>query len=154
MVAKVRVNMKSNGKAEAFVKNLKGVQADGVKRVDVGFFETARYPERRLPVAAVAVWNDFGTNRIPPRPFFRNSVETMGDTIGGLLRSALDPEKMIVNETLANQIGFEAGKIIQDEIVNLRTPPNAPATIARKKSSNPLIDTGFMHQSVHHQVVK
>ena len=53
----------------------------GVREVDVGFFSTATYPDG-TPVAAVAAWNEFGTQRggrphIPERPFFRRAIKSM-----------------------------------------------------------------------------
>ena len=34
----------------------------------------------------------------------------------------------------------------------MKTPENAPSTIAKKGSSNPLIDTGEMRSKVSHEV--
>ena len=57
----------------------KGLSAQGVTRVTVGFYKTATYPDG-TPVAAVAAWNEFGTKGggwggpIPERPFFRQTV--------------------------------------------------------------------------------
>ena len=42
---------------------------------------------------------------------------------------------------------------VRRNITKLRTPPNAPATITKKGSSNPLIDTGTMRQSVRGRVI-
>jgi len=39
---------------------------------------------------------------------------------------------------------------IQNKIDILQSPRNAPSTIARKGSANPLIDTGQMKQSIAH----
>jgi len=36
------------------------------------------------------------------------------------------------------------------KIRGLKSPPNAASTIKRKKSSNPLIDTGQMINSIQH----
>jgi hypothetical protein len=38
------------------------------------------------------------------------------------------------------------------KITTLRSPPNAPSTVAKKGSSNPLIDTGAMRQSVRSRI--
>ena len=53
--------------------------------LNVGFFEGATYPHSNgssagnpypdgTPVAAVAAFNEFGTDRIPPRPFMRQTI--------------------------------------------------------------------------------
>lgn len=43
---------------------------------------------------------------------------------------------------------------IQKYLTSLRTPPNHPTTIKDKGSSNPLIDTGRLRQSITYKVVK
>lgn len=50
--------------------------------------------------------------------------------------------------TVLNKLGIVAQGDIQSEITSLRSPPNSAVTIARKGSSNPLIDTGAMRQAV------
>ena len=41
---------------------------------------------------------------------------------------------------------------VQRKIVALKDPPNAPSTIAKKGSANPLIDTGRLRQSIDFEV--
>ena len=41
--------------------------------------------------------------------------------------------------------------LIQIQIANTFTPPNAPSTIKKKGFNKPLVDTGVMLQSVSHQ---
>ena len=43
---------------------------------------------------------------------------------------------------------------IQQSIRQLRTPPNSPLTIAMKGSSNPLINTGKLRNSVDFEIIK
>ena len=45
----------------------------GKEKLEIGFFETARYPNGTF-VAQVAYFNEFGTLNIPMRPFFRNAI--------------------------------------------------------------------------------
>lgn len=49
---------------------------------------------------------------------------------------------------LQNGAGQVAQAEIQQAIIELDDPPNAPSTIAAKGSGNPLIDTGHMKDSV------
>lgn len=108
-------------------------------------------------IAEIAIKNEFGVSeggrwKIPPRPFFRNAIDTnraafnsfrnrqYENTLAGLID---------VDQAIGN-IGEWLAAKVKRSIVRLRTPPNAPATIARKGSSNPLIDTGQMRQSVTH----
>ena len=119
----------------------------GVDKVEVGFFASARYPNG-TPVAAVAVWNEFGTKTIPERPFFRQAIAEMQDGIVNILKAGIDPKEGVVDQQLANRIGAYAQGQVQKSITKLDAPPNAPATVAAKGSSNPLIDEGTMRQSV------
>lgn len=119
------------------------------KELRAGVFDTAKYPDG-TPVAQVAEWNEFGTSSIPPRPFMRDAV--------------IDGKKRWI-EYLARQVeAYEdvhlafgrLGELVRNDIVksiNLHTePPNSPVTIARKKSSHPLIDTGFLKSSITYKV--
>ena len=53
-----------------------------------------------------------------------------------------------------NHLGLRIQRDVQRTIRNLSDPPNSPITIHNKKSSNPLIDTGRLRQSVTYKVVK
>jgi len=54
----------------------------------------------------------------------------------------------------ANKLGILGQGHVQKEIIALRSPANNPATISAKGSSNPLINTGHMLQSVTFSVGK
>jgi hypothetical protein len=123
-------------------------------QVRVGFSSDKVYPDGNQ-VAQVAADNEFGDSNRPPRPFMRQSFENHKDrlenacmhlqgvvTDGGDLNAALD-------ETGEFLVG-----LVQEEIVEGGFAPNAPYTIARKGSSQPLIDTGHMRQSVGYQIVE
>jgi HK97 gp10 family phage protein len=116
-------------------------------------------------IVARAIWNEFGTRTIPERPFMRNAmranrakyISLMRSAARGILTAAFnggDPAAKKL-ESL-RKLGALAQGDIQQEIADLDTPPNAPSTIARKGSSNPLIGgdkrTGYsggeMRQSV------
>lgn len=126
--------------------------AKTVKGVEIGFFETAKYPDG-TPVASVAAWNEFGTERngkehVPERPFFRKAIKAAETELKPILRANLDPKTMAVERPLAGKLGSAFQKLIQQSITILRDPPNAPSTKQRKGSSNPLINTGTMRRSV------
>ena len=48
---------------------------------------------------------------------------------------------------MLNQWGVKGKSIVQQQITDTTSPPNADYTIAVKGSSHPLIDTGHMIQS-------
>lgn len=87
---------------------------------------------------------------IPARPWLNPGVasgnteylkiieQTMSD--GGTMNMAL------------NRVGVVAVGMVQKYMTDLRTPPNAPSTIKKKGSSNPLIDSGALRQSVTYKI--
>lgn len=120
--------------------------------IEVGFFQTARYVSGDS-VATVAAENEFGKKGVPARPFFRLSIEEMADSMTDVVKTQIDVQKGEVNPQLPDHLGLWASAIIAETITTLTSPPNSPITIARKKSSNPLIDTGKMRNSVTWKVL-
>lgn len=120
------------------------------KKLKVGFLSGATYPDG-TPVAQVAAENEFGTDTIPTRPFFRSMIAKHSGTWGVQLAKAMSH----YNEDADKALGL-MGEVIkgqlQDEIVQFSTPANAPSTIAAKGFNNPLIDTGHMRNSVDYVV--
>ena len=160
-MANIKVSVKRTG-GKKLQRLLREAGKGGVSGVKVGFFSTAKYQDG-TPVAAVAAWNEFGTKNIPERPFFRNSLAGMEDGVTNIIKAGIDTKKMVVDEQLADRVGLYAASQVQESITALKDPPNAPSTIARKRKKlggkkgvgggeNPLIDTGFMHDSVTWQV--
>jgi len=107
-------------------------------------------------VVDVAMWNEFGTATIPPRPFMRQSIDNSEDKIikmgqaqlQGIIKGSQTAEGAL-QAIGALQVGFAQNEIREGGFV-----PNAPSTIAKKKDpdSRPLIDSGHMRQSVHYVV--
>ena len=123
----------------------------GPKTVKVGFVAGA------ADQGAIdkAIWNEFGTSRgIPERPFFRSAMADNRPAYRSLMRS--EAKKIMRAETdmrrTLSRLGLVAQGHVQQSIVELDIPPNSPATIKAKGSSNPLVDTGEMRQSVTFQV--
>ena len=117
--------------------------------LNVGFFESSRYTEGAY-VAQVAMIQEYGNIKIPPRPFFRNAIDNnMQKWLDFLGRDLVNTNNA---ELSYNRLGEMARGDIVESITQLDTPPNAPKTIARKGSSNPLIDTGFLRANVTFKV--
>lgn len=142
-------------KGEKTFLKLDKLLKDNKSKLSVGFFkgQMLKSGNKDIPQAQIAYWNEFGTEdgKIPPRPFMRLSIEKNNKnwlkfTKKGLLNNNLEIKKTI------NQLGLLMVGDIQKEITDLRTPPNAESTIKKKGSSNPLIDTGLMRNSVKHKV--
>lgn len=87
---------------------------------------------------------------IPERSFMRSTFdEKKGDWnkfVQGMLNRVFSFEMSV--DQMYEQLGARIQGDIQQKITSLRTPPNAPLTVERKNSSNPLIDSGALRQRV------
>jgi len=109
-----------------------------------------------LTTAMVAFFNEFGTESTPERSFLRSTmIEKEPDYIKldeRLINLIIDGK---LDALKANEVlGQQAKKDVQQKIVDIKEPPNSEKTIAAKGSSNPLIDTGQMRQSIDYVVNK
>lgn len=115
------------------------------------------YPDG-TPVILVAATNEFGSKsrKIPARPFMKLSKEPAMHEVAPIIKKfiPLFNKGDGTKKNIVKVIGTKAVPIFQDTIVRLRTPENAPSTIKRKKSSNPLIDTALMKNSLTFEVRK
>lgn len=156
---RVRVERRGGARLEKFAAD--AAAARGVREIAVGFFASARYgydPEKGHhgePVAEVAAKNEYGSpaEKIPERPFFRRALAKAEGDLPRVLASAVDRDVMAMGLAGADVVGLWVAGRIQREIRDLREPPNAPYTIEKKGSDNPLIDTGTMRTSVTWRVV-
>lgn len=123
--------------------------------VRVGFQAGEATEEDGTDVCDVAIYNEFGTDHIPERPFLRNSVDNNKSKINSFLKNT---KKDLVSgkpaEQVLKEIGIFQKDLIQQEIGHGSFEPNAESTIKKKGSSKPLIDTGRMRQSVNYVVQK
>ena len=105
-------------------------------------------------VIGIASVHEFGTldGNVPARPFLRPAIDGGHDEIAKVKQRAL--ELMIDGKLTSKQalavVGEYAQGRIQRAIDRVTSPALKPATIKRKGSSKPLIDTGQMRNSVQH----
>lgn len=119
--------------------------------VNVGVPEGTR-EEDGTPVAMIAAVHEFGSpsQGIPERPFLRVAVQRNRQKYVRLNRINL--VKMLRGQATVDQALGQLGEMakgdVQTEIRSGDFAPLKPATIKRKGSSRPLIDTGQMVQSI------
>lgn len=92
---------------------------------------------------------------IPERSFLRAAMADNADYILSLARDlaqAVTSGKRSPTFALET-LGTEAAALVQDTIRELQDPPLKAATARRKGSTNPLIDSGHLIQSITHEVV-
>lgn len=133
-------------------------------QMKVGWFENLSYGINQsgesIKVATVAAYNEFGHDNIPPRPFMRPARDNnLNKWKQVLIKTAQKGDLVNAFDVL----GLIVAGDIRQAIINVQTPPLAPATIkARKRKyasvksfeatiEKPLIDTGLMISSVSHK---
>lgn len=130
-----------------FRRQLKG----GPDAVNIGLFG-----EQGSDLVIYAASNEFGTEKVPERSFLRSTVDEKKQTF----KKFIDRNKNAIvigprqRRVVLERLGLLAEKEIVKKISRGPFVPNAPSTIARKRSSKPLIDTGRMRQSIISKVVK
>jgi len=93
--------------------------------------------------------------RIPERPFIRGSFDKNQKNYSSFIEKQIDK---ILQLGLPAKTGLELiGEYIAGDIkkymVDLNSPANSPMTVQSKGSSNPLIDTGRLVNSITYEIV-
>jgi len=119
--------------------------------VAVGIFENAKGLKGES-VAEYATYNEFGTEKVPSRPFMAisfdsNKAAIEADILGET--KAMAEGRRTPEQALA-RVGLRHADRIKNTITGPNIPPPlAPSTVARKKgSTKTLVDTGAMVNSV------
>ena len=137
------------GNLAKFKQLIEQLKASGEKAVYVGF--PAEFNEKvegsdNFNLASLAAVLEFGNERIPSRPFLRQTLAENQEKYTALFVKLFESGVSI--DQIYEQIALIAQGDVQQNIVNGKWTANAPSTIKRKKSSKPLIDTGKLRQSV------
>lgn len=115
----------------------------------------------KTTILEYAVYNEFGTKDIPPRPFMRNAIETNSQAISNYVETRVNDilEGQITGREALMQIGeYIRGLIIQSiATASSWAEPLSPKTLKAKlkKGSNnnkTLIEDRFLIKSIRYQV--
>lgn len=87
---------------------------------------------------------------IPARPWLEPGVASATPEVLATIQDGMEAGRSM--DQILDAVGVVAAAKVKVYMTELKTPPNAASTIRKKGSSNPLIDTGAMRQSVTHQV--
>lgn len=120
------------------------------QHVKVGILDNSKYPDG-TSVATVAFMNEYGTAKIPPRPFFRQTISEQKSNWTKLAKDAIRMGYSI--EHTLGLVGAQMQSDIQYSIMTWTTPPNAPYTVMKKGVNAPLRHTLLMHDSIKFEVV-
>ena len=135
------------------LRNMRKIDAKAVK---VGIQDGDKTSDGKESLAYIASLHEFGSpgGKIPERSFIRTAIDKNEHKINnlsdGLALKILD--RSVTVRGALDLIGLKVTGMIQEQITDGDYVPLAPATIKRKGSDKPLIDTGHMRQSVRHVI--
>lgn len=137
---------------EAVIKRIRSL--DGVQ-VTVGIQGTpaltAAGDASPTELVRIAAANEYGTERIPPRPFLRTSLKRNRRRWSNALDKAVPLAARGDAAGTIRVLRLLGVVMVGDVQATLRGGPwipNAPATIKRKRSALPLVDKGQLVQSI------
>lgn len=142
--AKIERELRAARKLVALV----GIPSDSKRHEDnpnIGLAEIAFIMEKGSTV-----------NKIPPRPFMQQTRTMNEKKVAGLSKkylSAISTGKMGAMDAI-KKLGASYEGAMKRIFIAGTFAPDAPATVRRKKSSRPLIDTGLLRQSIKYKVAK
>ena len=124
------------------------------KSVVAGVLHNAGKEPNGAKLVDVATWNEYGTSRIPSRPFVRLAFE--GNR--GKLKQLSDnvAADIIARRGYSTGLNNLGGQMV-DDIKNVigdksKLAPNAPATIRKKGHDKPLIDKGKLKAGIDSRI--
>lgn len=120
----------------------------------IGVLGAGESDEDGVTVVEYASHNEFGTKTAPERSFIRSTIDERKRRIFGKafnLQRDIFEGRISVQKALGIMGTLIKGNIVQ-KIADLRSPANADSTIKAKGSSNPLVDSGRLRQSIDYEV--
>lgn len=145
---------KEKGIYKSIINSLKQIEGSSVQ---VGYFPDQKSnTDASIYLAGIAAVHEYGSPKrgIPQRSFLGANADKNRAKYQELLETKLSAVMLnkIPLEKALSAVGVIIVGDVKTFITNLRTPPNKPSTIARKGSSSPLIDTGYMKNQVKFKV--
>lgn len=134
--------------AELAYIHTNGVRAAGMKaETDKAVEEGTPYP---LALQAYIKEHGSPAYRVPPRPFLEPGIEKHLDLVESGMKAALQDvldggDGKAQRERLGATMAAKVQAYFEEDN---GWPPNAPSTIKKKGSAQPLVDTGALRQSI------
>lgn len=142
--------------AGALARIVANVRSMGLNKVEVGLPSGGQHNDTSLSMHELGMVHEYGspTRNIPARPFIAPPIK---DNVEKYKRMMRDQALKLIfrRTTLHNALSLvgEAGKAdIQKYMLSANFAPLSAATIERKGSSKPLIDTGQMRNAITYEV--
>jgi hypothetical protein len=109
-----------------------------------------------LTLLEIAVINHFGSSdgHVPSRPWitgwFDENEPKLREMLTSMMRQAVKGE--LTRQQVLDRMGQYCVGSIQQHIANHVLPENAPSTVARKKSSTPLVNKGQLRSAMSYEI--
>lgn len=138
-----------------FNRAVRGLELLKGREIHIGFWD-GPVEENGTAVVDIAAYNEFGTRSIPSRPFMQMTSDIYKDETmkqaEAMVGRVIDGNLTV--DVLLKTLGEFYSNKMKLTIRQAKTwaVPNAAATIARKGSTSPLIDTGRMLNSVTYEI--
>ena len=118
--------------------------------VVAGMLKDSGKAENGASYVDIATWNEYGTGRIPSRPFIRISADTNRQTWAKLAQQC-------VNDVIDGDSPRDAAQVVGHRMVedirkvfgSSELKANAPSTVRKKGRNEPLVDSGEMRRRVN-----
>ena len=121
--------------------------------VVAGMLRDSGKAENGASYVDIATWNEYGTGRIPSRPFIRISADANKAAWAKLAQQC-------VNDVIDGDSPRDAAQVVGHRMVedirkvfgSSELKANAPSTIAKKGRNEPLVDSGEMRRRVNFRI--
>ena len=139
---------------EKLDKELKYLQTHAVK---VGVLWSGGSLKSNTDVQEYAIFNEYGTSKIPARPFFRLAVGT--DKAQNEIKEYIKKQvEQVIQGGITGQQAYEnlgtfVVQKIKKTIMSGNFVANDPKTVKAKGQSTPLIDTHSLFHSIDYEIV-
>lgn len=140
-----KIKRTRNAKLDERLKNIKKLKGT----LKVGILEGSKYPNG-TPTSEIAQYLEYGTDRMPARPFMQTTIKKKSPSWGNLLKKLYRTEP---NTTRVS--GKFALKIQSDIVMTIRDgefEPLHPYTVKIKGFDKTLIDTGHLMKSIDWEI--
>lgn len=121
--------------------------------VVAGMLRDSGKAENGASYVDIAAWNEYGTSRIPSRPFIRISADTNKAAWAKMAQQC-------VNDVIDGDSPRDAAQVVGHRMVedirkvfgSSELKANAPSTVKKKGRNEPLVDSGEMRRRVNFRI--
>ena len=122
------------------------------KEIRAGVLPSAGNGKKGVPIAEYATYNEYGTKKIPSRPFMATSADEnkgWSTSVKNAVKGIIDGAEVI---SQMNTVGEKMKTDIKKNIGTYRFKPLKPATVKKKGHDIQLMDSGDLYDAIDFEV--